>query len=159
MCPFSIPENGCYRFRDVHPEGCYTIGSHIKMTHNLNARLLTFTGRQDNPAPKAKYWWAIFPIFRRVQRGPILGDAVFSVRWLQGKPWLENESTQGEQHNVETEATTTDEAARPRGTVATLSPAWQTKTGQRSLEVAASQAAMGVDQRSLEWLKETIGPP
>jgi len=71
---------------------------------------------------------------------------------------LENEPTQGEQHNVETEATTTDEAARPRGTAATLSTARQAKVVKRSLEVAAKTTAMGMDKRALERLRETIGP-
>ena len=101
----------------------------------------------------------VVPIFRRVQRGPALGDVVFSVRWFRANPLLENESTQGEQQNVETEATTTDEAARPRGTDTALSTARQAKVVERPLEMATKATAMGMDQRTLKRLTETVSPP
>ena len=69
---------------------------------------------------------------------------------------LGNESTQGEQHNVEAEAATTDEAARPRGTDTALSTAWQAKVVKRPLEMAAKATAMGMDERTLERMKETV---
>ena len=90
---------------------------------------------------------------------PLWVTQYFPCVGFSANPWLENEPTQGEQQNVKTEATTTDEAARPGGTDTALSTARQAKVVERPLEVAEKATAMGMDQRTLERLTEKVIPP